>query len=104
MTYLPVNAKSELVMPLNFSDGGVVDSRRMFHAACAASHRPAARPTRGSGLGALSETIGVTGAGITAGGGGGGGGGVPRPPPPPPAGGVAAGGEIGRGSRRGGVG
>ena len=65
----------------------------MFQAACAAFHRPAARPTRGSGVGAVIETIGVTGAGITAGGGSGGGGGVPppRPPrPPPPAGGSAA--------------
>src|SRR5262245_45921246 len=55
---------------------------RMFHAACAASHRPALRPTRGSGLGAVAETIGVTGAGMTAGGGGGG---VGRAPPRAPA-------------------
>jgi hypothetical protein len=33
---------------------------RMFQAACPASQRPAARPTRGSGLGAVVETIGVT--------------------------------------------
>jgi len=64
----------------------------MFHAACAASQRPAFSPTRGSGVGAVAETMGATGAGITAGGGGGGGGGVPRPSRPPaasPAGGVA---------------
>src|SRR5439155_17860524 len=52
---------------------------RMFQAACAASQRPGRRPTRGSGVGAVAETIGVTGGGITAGGGGGGGGGLPRP-------------------------
>src|SRR5437867_8993283 len=55
----------------------------MFHAACAASHRPALRPTRGSGLGAVADTMGATGGGMTAGAGGGGGGGVPRPPRPP---------------------
>jgi hypothetical protein len=55
----------------------------MFHAACAASHRPAASPTRGSGLGAVADTIGFTGGGMTLGGGGGGGGGAPRPRPPP---------------------
>ena len=49
----------------------------MFHAACAASHRPGRNPTRGSGVGAVAETIGATGGGITAGGGGGGG--FPRP-------------------------
>src|SRR5260221_3656483 len=52
---------------------------RMFHAACAASQRPALSPTRGSGDGVVADTIGVTGFGMTAGGGGGGGGGVPRP-------------------------
>src|SRR5215467_12676720 len=46
----------------------------MFHAARAASQRPAARPMRGSGFGAVIETIGVTGGGITAGGRGGKGG------------------------------
>ena len=51
----------------------------MFHAACAASQRPAFSPTRGSGDGVVADTIGATGAGITAGGGGGGGGGLPRP-------------------------
>src|ERR671936_3060561 len=84
MAYLALNARSELVTPRNFSVGGVVEIILMFHAACAASHRPGFRPTRGSGLGAVAETIGVTGAGMTAGGGGGGGGGVPRPRPPRP--------------------
>src|SRR5207247_10866407 len=55
----------------------------MFHAACAASHRPALRPTRGSGVGAAADTMGATGEGMTAGAGGGGGGGLPRPPRPP---------------------
>src|SRR5438093_9938128 len=67
---------------------------RMFQAACAASHRPAARPTRGSGFGAVIETIGVTGAGITAGGGGGGAGRAPRAPWPPPGGGVSGGAAV----------
>src|SRR5438876_8237653 len=53
----------------------------MFQAAWPASQRPGARPTRGSGLGAVVETIGVTGGGITAGGGGGGAG---RAPPRAP--------------------
>src|SRR6185503_7642059 len=79
ITMLPVNARSECVAPSTLPVGGVVESMRMFHAACAASQRPGLRPTRGSGVGALAETIGVTGGGITAGGGGGGGGGVPRP-------------------------
>ena len=74
--------------PRNFGDGGVVDTRRMFHAAWAASQRPGARPTRGSGLGAVADTIGVTGGGMTAGGGVGGGGGLPRPRPPLPSGAV----------------
>src|SRR5437868_15420969 len=83
---LPVNARSECVAPSTFPFGGVVESMRMFHAACAASQRPGRRPTRGSGDGAVADTIGAIGGGITAGGGGGGGGGVPRPPPPPAAG------------------
>src|SRR5919201_53825 len=84
MAYLALNARSELVTPRNFSVGGVVEIILIFHAACAASHRPGARPTRGSGVGGVAATIGVTGSGMTAGGGGGGGGGVPRPRPPPP--------------------
>src|SRR5437867_488129 len=76
---LPVNARSECVAPSTLPVGGVVESMRMFHAACAASQRPGRSPTRGSGVGAVADTIGSTGFGITAGGGGGGGGGVPRP-------------------------
>src|SRR5262245_66354935 len=80
MTYLPVNARSECVAPSTRPFGGVVDIIRMFHAAWAASQRPALRPTRGSGDGAVADTMGATGGGRTAGAGGGGGGGVPRPP------------------------
>src|SRR5262249_61036639 len=88
--------------------GGVVGSIRMFHAACAASQRPGRSPTRGSGDGAVADTIGSTGFGITAGGGGGGGGGgAPRPASPPAAGiegfagaaGAAGGGGGARGGR-----
>src|SRR5688572_120209 len=102
MTYLPENARSELVTPRNFSDGGVVDTRRMFQAACPASQRPGDSPTRGSGFGAVAETIGVTGGGITAGGGVGGGGGLPRPPLPAggvvSAGGCAVADDVGAGA------
>src|SRR3954452_5581718 len=79
MTRLPENARSECVAPNDLPFGGVVESIRMFHAACPASQRPGLRPTRGSGVGAVADTIGATGGGITAGGGGGGGGGMPRP-------------------------
>ena len=41
-----------MVLPTNFSLGLVVETSLMFQAACAASHNPARRPTRGSGLGA----------------------------------------------------
>ena len=47
--------------PANFSDGGVVDTRRMFHAASPASHMPALRPTRGSGFGATADMPGPPG-------------------------------------------
>src|SRR6187549_2412425 len=88
IAYRPENARSERVAPSTAAVGGVVEIIFMFQAACAASHRPALSPTRGSGVGAVIETIGVTGAGITAGGGGGGGGVPPRP-------GAAAGAPIG---------
>src|SRR5690348_5630618 len=43
-------------MPLrNFSDGGVFDRTRRFHAASPASASPARSPTRGSGLGAAID-------------------------------------------------
>src|SRR5215475_4859719 len=93
-----MKARSECVAPADDVLGGVVEIMRMFHAACAASQRPGARPTRGSGSGAVIETIGVTGGGITAGGGGGGvGRAPPRAPcasPGAPAGGVGCAGSL----------
>src|SRR4029453_8910995 len=103
ITRFPVKARSECVAPSTRPLGGVVESMRMFHAACAASQRPGLSPTRGSGDGAVADTIGSTGFGITAGAGGGGGGGVPRPPPGVAgAGGVApAGAAVGAGAGAG---
>src|SRR5215813_2008718 len=100
---LPVNARSECVEPSTFAVGGVVDSMRMFHAAWPASQRPGFRPTRGSGLGVVAETIGSTGFGITAGGGGGGGGGAPRPAAGAGAG-ISAGGAAAAGAGAGAAG
>src|SRR5438093_3226696 len=77
IAYFPVKARSECIAPADDALGGVVEIRRMFQAACPASQRPGARPTRGSGFGSVIETIGVTGGGITAGGGGGGAGRAP---------------------------
>ncbi len=88
IAYFPENARSECVAPSTFSVGGVVEISFRFQAACPASQTPAARPTRGSGDGAVSEMTGATGAGIDAGGGGSGGGGV-RVCPGVPAGGCA---------------
>src|SRR5471030_1129266 len=50
-----MKARSELVTPRNFSDGCVLDTSVMFHAASPASNLPALRPTRGSGLGAPAD-------------------------------------------------
>src|SRR5207244_12333506 len=55
MTLLPMNARSELVLPRNFSEGGVFESTRRFHVASAAFIKPARSPTRGSGLGAAAD-------------------------------------------------
>src|SRR3954470_17332616 len=69
MAKLPLKARSEFVTPLKRCDGGVFETRRMFHAASAAlsctrrmtrlgfvctteSVVPARRPTPGSGEGA----------------------------------------------------
>src|SRR5260221_10760700 len=101
ITRLPENARSECVAPSAFPVGGVVDSTRMFQAACEASHRPGRSPTRGSGDGVVADTIGSTGFGITAGGGGGGGGGVPRPAAAGAAGGAGAGVGVGAGDGAG---
>src|SRR5687767_379719 len=62
---LPVNARSEFVSRLspgvvelvNFSDGRVDDTFRMFQIASPASHHPARSPTRGSGLGGTIDTM-----------------------------------------------
>src|SRR5438270_9235545 len=67
MTYFPVNARSEFHRRLspgsarlmNEGDGGVVETSRRFHAACAASNQPARSPTRGSGFGAFIDMSGV---------------------------------------------
>src|SRR5689334_15899144 len=57
MTYGPVNAMSEFVLPRNFSEGLVADTRRRFQAACAASNSPPRRPMRGSGLGGFIDAL-----------------------------------------------
>src|SRR3989442_8296550 len=57
MAYGPVNARSELVTPKNFSGGGVFETTRMFQEASAAFISPARRPTRGSGLGATVDML-----------------------------------------------
>src|SRR5579859_5225826 len=49
-------------MSMNCGDGRVSESTRRFHDASPASQRPALRPTRGSGLGALVD-MSPTGAG-----------------------------------------
>src|SRR5258705_11269538 len=105
IVYLPLKARSEWVAPRDLPVGGVLETMFMFHAACPASHQPALRPTRGSGVGTVAETIGVTGFGNTFGGVGGGGGGFPRPPRPPaaPAGAPAAAGAPPAGGAAGGA-
>src|SRR5579884_2980141 len=56
MAYLPRKARSELVL-VNRAGWGTAASRRMFHAACPASCKPARRPTRGSGFGSPGERL-----------------------------------------------
>src|SRR5215471_5266280 len=57
MAYWPLNARSELVTPLNFSDGCVFDTTRRFHDASWAFISPALSPTLGSGLGATVDML-----------------------------------------------
>src|SRR2546428_9574296 len=57
MAYGPVNARSELVTPKNFSGGAVFETTRMFQDASSAFISPARRPTRGSGLGATVDML-----------------------------------------------
>ena len=59
----PLKAMSELVTPLNFSDGCVSETTCMFHVASWALNWPALRPTRGSGLGADVDML-FAGAGL----------------------------------------
>ena len=92
--------------------GGVVESMRMFHAACAGIPAPGLESDARIGRRRGRRDDGRHGGGITAGGGGGGGGGVPRPPRPAASGarrrrragagalGVAAGGAPARGEAR----
>src|SRR5688500_16811263 len=60
---LPTNARSEFLSRAstkgarNFSDGFVVEISRMFQFATPASNQPGLRPTRGSGLGAVTDII-----------------------------------------------
>src|SRR5688572_6966782 len=54
-----MKARSELVTPTNFAEGGVVETRRRFQAATPASNLPARRPTRGSGLGGATAMLGA---------------------------------------------
>src|SRR5206468_3645810 len=49
------NARSELVTPLNFSEGGVCDRTRRFHTAVPGLSVPARKPTRGSGIGSPGD-------------------------------------------------
>src|SRR4029078_1449474 len=51
MAYFPRKVRSELTPFTNFSGGRVAETSFMFHAAWPASHWPALRPMRGSGLG-----------------------------------------------------
>src|SRR5689334_11297331 len=78
-----MKARSECVAPRTFGfAGGVVEIMRMFHAASPASHTPALSPTRGSGVGAVADTIGSAGLGSVDGGGPYAGAVGPRPPRP----------------------
>jgi hypothetical protein len=62
MAYLPLNARSEFVMPLKLGGGGVSETTRRFHLASSASIKPAPSPIQGTGLGALADmpTAGAT--------------------------------------------
>src|SRR5580700_1255395 len=55
MTRLPRNARSEFVLPTKSAGGRMFETKCMFHSAWAASHMPALRPTRGSGIGATDD-------------------------------------------------
>src|SRR5581483_8548026 len=65
MAYLPVNARSEFVSALapgvlrlmKSFDGGVFETRCMFHDASPALNQPALSPMRGSGLGGVVDML-----------------------------------------------
>src|SRR5581483_94150 len=50
-------ARSEFVFPTKSAGGFMLATRCMFHSAWPASHIPAFRPTRGSGIGAIAERL-----------------------------------------------
>src|SRR5579862_2899248 len=74
MIRLPRKAMSEFVFPLNSSGGCMLATKCMFHSAWPASYRPALRPTRGSGIGAIADRLQLL---------------SPQLLPPPPLAGVA---------------
>src|SRR6187551_3605820 len=51
MAYLPVKARSEFVLPMNFAGGCVRETIFRFETASEAFIIPAPKPTRGSGVG-----------------------------------------------------
>src|SRR5690242_12843032 len=63
MTFVPLNARSELVIPAKCSGDGVCETLRIFQIASPASWRPALSPTRGSGDGAEIKGADMLGVG-----------------------------------------
>src|ERR1043166_247846 len=59
MTYLPVNARSELMASTKLSGGWVAESSFMFSIAVCASYLPARSPTRGSRVCPISAATGA---------------------------------------------
>src|SRR5213076_3345077 len=57
MTYLPRNARSELILPSNAAGGGVLETTRRFQIASPASYLPGLSPTRGSDAGAVAGPV-----------------------------------------------
>src|SRR5438105_14589473 len=56
-----MNARSELVSPLNGAGGGVCDSTCRFQTASPALSVPARSPTRGSGIGSPGDMLLIDG-------------------------------------------
>src|SRR6266496_2336513 len=61
MTFVPVNPRSELVIPAKCSGDGVCDTFFEFQIASPASCNPAFNPTRGSGDGAATSGADISG-------------------------------------------